>query len=258
MSRTVADEISSVPWYHTIELPGGEATPGYFDLRSIRAKVKIPDLTGKRCLDVGSSNGYWAFEMEKCGASEVVSLDLDDKSKEDWAVGLSGTEHPVGISVRGFEIAKRHLDSKVERFDASIYDITPELVGEYDFVFIGSLLLHLRDPIGGLTALRSVCRGELFSLDGVSPWLTAAHPRQAVYGMWATEWQQWFLPNRAGRRRMLEVAGFTVSERGPLLHQRLGAGYKRPSLRRLRSPRTMALALYHDRVGVPSDWYRAR
>lgn len=258
MSLSVPDEISSVSWYHTIELPGGYVTPGYFDLRSIREKVRIPDLRGKRCLDVGSANGYWAFEMERCGAAEVVSLDLDDKSKEDWAVGLSGTDHPVGISVRGFEIAKRHLGSNVERLDASVYDITPQTVGEFDFVFIGSLLLHLRDPIGGLMAVRSVCRGELISLDGISPWLTVAHPFQAMYGLWATDWQQWFLPNRAGRRRMLEAAGFTVLERGPVLHQRLGAAYRRPSLRRLRSPRMIALALYHDRVGVPSDWYRAR
>lgn len=259
-SSSIQSDVDAIAWYHTIDLPGGVTTPGYVDLRPMRPKVPIPDLTGKRCLDVGSATGYWAFEMERAGAAEVVSFDLDDKDQEDWAVGVKvANEHPADVTVRGFKTAKHHLDSSVHRVDGSVYDLSPGLLGRFDFVFIGNLLLHLRDPIGALMAVRSVCDGPLLSLDVVSPVLSAVHPRQPMYGMWRTQWQQWYLPNRAGRRQQLELAGFRVADRGPILHQKMGEGFLpyRTPLRRIRSPRTMAGALYNRYGGIPTDWYLA-
>ncbi|MEY2406996.1 MAG: tRNA (mo5U34)-methyltransferase, partial [Acidimicrobiaceae bacterium] len=72
-------------WYHTIELPGGVVTPGEYDLRSVVDKVGLPArLDGTRCLDVGTHDGFWAFEMERRGAREVVALDVADPAELDW------------------------------------------------------------------------------------------------------------------------------------------------------------------------------
>jgi hypothetical protein len=61
-------------WYHTIDLPGRGPTPGYFDTRRAPAHVPWPrQLSGGRCLDVGTFDGFWAFEMERRGAFEVVA-----------------------------------------------------------------------------------------------------------------------------------------------------------------------------------------
>ena len=48
-------------------------TEGTFDLRPYVARYGLPtDMTGMRALDVGTWDGFWAFEMERRGA-EVVA-----------------------------------------------------------------------------------------------------------------------------------------------------------------------------------------
>ena len=55
-------------WYHTLELPGGDVTPGIFDLRPYVARYGIPErLDGMRALEVGTWDGFWAFELERRG-----------------------------------------------------------------------------------------------------------------------------------------------------------------------------------------------
>jgi 2-polyprenyl-3-methyl-5-hydroxy-6-metoxy-1,4-benzoquinol methylase len=72
-----SDDVSTHSWYHTIEFPDGSATPGQFDHRDLVPHYGLPeDLAGKRALDVGSGNGFWAFELEKRGA-DVTSLDIE-------------------------------------------------------------------------------------------------------------------------------------------------------------------------------------
>ena len=63
------DYLKSREWYHTIELRPGIETPGWFDVRGVAATLPWPDLTGKRCLDVGTFDGFWAQEMVRRGAS---------------------------------------------------------------------------------------------------------------------------------------------------------------------------------------------
>ena len=81
---------------------------------------------------------------------------------------------------RGFEIAAAAFGSKVEKIEASVYELDPATHGEFDFVFMGSLLLHLRDPIKALECVRSVCRGSLLTIDAVDPWLTLLHPLRPI------------------------------------------------------------------------------
>ena len=49
-------------WYHTIELAPGEVTPGLVDLRAVAPRV-LPARIEGRALDVGTYDGFWAFEM---------------------------------------------------------------------------------------------------------------------------------------------------------------------------------------------------
>src|SRR4029078_12914141 len=70
-------------WYHTIELAPGVVTPGAVDLRAGAARMLPPDLTGRRALDVGTFDGFWAFEMERRGA-EVIALDVERVEAAEW------------------------------------------------------------------------------------------------------------------------------------------------------------------------------
>jgi tRNA (mo5U34)-methyltransferase len=92
-----------------------------------------------------------------------------------------------------------------------VYDLSPASLGSFDVVVCGSLLLHLRDPLRALAAIRSVCAGEFLCTNQVELGLTVLHPHRPVTRLDGTSGvTQWWLPNRAAHRRMLAAAGFAA------------------------------------------------
>jgi tRNA (mo5U34)-methyltransferase len=203
-------------WYHTLELPGAGLTPGWFDLRGCLDKLPWPDVRGKRCLDIGTYDGFYAFELERRGAAEVIATDIPDHEDWDWpaaARARSGKELAtlVGEKGNGFEVARAALGSSVERRMISAYHLTPEELGTFDVIVCGSLLLHLRDPVRALESIRSVCRGSFMSIEEVSLPLSLAQSRRPVADMRFDENRcQWWVANTAGHQRMVQIAGFEV------------------------------------------------
>jgi tRNA (mo5U34)-methyltransferase len=230
-------DAEALPWYHTIDLGGGVVTKGFVDTRSAASRLPFPpSLEGRRCLDVGTQNGFWAFEMERRGAAEVIGIDLADKAERDFPGG-PGADQPQGqdadqdggVSRRGFDLAKEALGSRAEWQPLSVYDLSPDAVGKFDFVFVGSLLLHLRDPVGALERVRGVCRGEVLVFDVVDPIRSVISRRPSALLDGRRVW--WWTPNWQGLRRMIESAGLEVVERGPLTFVPGGAGRQRPGWR---------------------------
>jgi len=71
-------------YYHTMNLPGIGVIPGEWDLRKgVCAYLGHVSVAGKRVLEVGTADGFLAFEMERQGA-EVVALDISEN--EDWDI----------------------------------------------------------------------------------------------------------------------------------------------------------------------------
>lgn len=207
--------VDRLDWYHTLELAPGVITPGWFDTRAAIDRIGFPThLRGKRCLDVGSFDGFWAFNMEQRGAEEVVAIDVLNPDEWDWpvrsapaTVGAIGERKTRGD---GFLVAHEALGSAVQRHEMSVYDLGPDVLGKFDFVYVGSLLLHLRDPIRAIERVRSVCRGEALFVDAVDPELSLLRKRPvAELDGVGRPW--WWKPNVAGLVRMVEVGGFTVS-----------------------------------------------
>jgi tRNA (mo5U34)-methyltransferase len=202
-------------WYHTIELAPGVVTPGWFDLRPVVDRMPWPDVSGLRCLDVGTYDGFLAFELERRGAREVVATDIGGHEDWDWphelrARGSAHLAERAGPKGNGFQIAHEALGSRVERVVTSVYDLSPDSVGRFDVVVCGSLLLHLRDPVGALAAIRSVCDGLLLSAEQVDLPLTLLGPRRPLARVGPGEQLHWWVPNAAAHARMLEAAGFAV------------------------------------------------
>ncbi len=251
-------------WYHTMELAPGVVTPGWFDLRPVIGKLPWPDVRGKRCLDIGTYDGQLAFELERRGAGEVVATDIADHEIWDWperlrARGPGALGELAGPRKgRGFEIARDLLGSSVERHLVSVYDLSPNVIGTYDVVVCGSLMLHLRDPLRALAGIRSVCREIFMSVEQVQLSTSVLCPRRPVFlfdGL--TTMVQWWLPNAAAHRRMIEAAGFDIEEDGRVYSEPFGPAHPPPG----GSPRarlgSVARRLLTGNDGVPHHAVRA-
>lgn len=217
-------------WYHTLDLPGGVVTPGWMDLRPVVDRLPWPDVRGKRCLDVGTYDGFLAFELERRGAASVVATDIADHSQWDWprAMRERGAEYlalVAGEKGKGFEVAREALGSSVEKREISVYELSPEAVGEFDVVVCGSLMLHLKDPVRALEAVRSVCGGAFLSAEQIDPFLTLVSPRRPAMWFRAGNQTQWQIPNVAGLRAMVASAGFRIERTVRPYAVPFGSGY---------------------------------
>jgi hypothetical protein len=127
----------------------------------------------------------------------------------------------------GFALAAAALGSGVRRLDCSVYDLDPADVGQFDFVYVGSLLLHLRDPVGALARVRAVCRGELVVVDAIDVAMTRVLRRRPVASLDGRGRPWWWKPNLAGLVRMVEAAGFAAVGRPGRVRMPPGAGQRR-------------------------------
>jgi tRNA (mo5U34)-methyltransferase len=176
--------VSDVPWFDAV------------DRRPVAAELPWPPLAGKRCLDIGTADGFWALEMERRGAADVVATD----------VGTPFARH-----------ARARIDaveSSVRYEECSVYD----LEGEYDLAFMGWVLQTLDDPIRALKAVRRVAK-QLLVLDTVSvPLLLIPAPLARLDAR--RDGGECFVFNPRGLRKALELAGWRVDAQTGILRER--------------------------------------
>ncbi len=207
-------------WYHTIDVAPGVTTPGWFDLRHALEVMPLPDVAGKRCLDIGTFDGFFAFEMERRGAAEVVAIDLEDHDQWDWPADVRSGENPERWAAfsgppkgDGFRLLADATGSKVEWLPMSAYDLSSASLGRFDVVVCGSLMLHLRDPVRALEAIRSVCEGVLLSSEQIELGLTLLGRGRPLFRLNGSGSEcQWWLANAFGHRQLLQSAGFEILE----------------------------------------------
>lgn len=201
-------EVDRYPWYHTLELGDGIKTKGMFDHAPVLDRYPIPDdLSGKRCLDVATMDGYWAFEMERRGAASVTALDLEDPDQLDWPASLR-PDHDRSMDetkAKRFAMAKQALGSNVERVLMSAYELSPEL-GTFDFVFCGDLLLHLKDPITPVERIHSVCTESAVIANVITRF--RFNDKRALAELDGVDTFSWWTTNLAGLVRIVRAAGF--------------------------------------------------
>jgi len=197
------ERVTQHEWWHTIELAPGVVTPGGWDLNPTSAELPWPDVRGKRCLDVGAADGFWAFELERRGAAEVVATDLPSAFQQKARAR--------------FELARELRGSRVVYEERDVYDLD----GEYDVVVMGFVLQMVRDPLGALEAIRGVCRGHLLLLDTVSLPLSLLPSPLARLDARRNALEH-FVFNRRGMRKAVELAGWTVEAQTGILRDHAG------------------------------------
>jgi tRNA (mo5U34)-methyltransferase len=195
-------------WWHVIEFSNGETAPGAWDLRPLAEQIPWPDLAGKTCLDVGTADGFWAFELERRGAKDVLATDVAGPFQQR--------------SRANFEVARERRGSAVRYEESSVYDLD----GAFDVVFMGYVLQMVEDPLRALRAVHRVCRGHLLLLDTVSLPLTLLPAPLARLDA-RRDGREWFVFNPRGMRKAVELTGWTVEEQTGIL-----AEHVRPAARR--------------------------
>lgn len=208
------------PWYHRIELRPGRFTDGSVFISELAPRLLPERLDGLRAVDVGTFDGAWAFQLEARGASEVLAVDVPSFLDSEWpprnrarlAAEASG-QQPQSR----FELAHALLGSKVRHVESRIYELTPELLGgPVDYAVLSDLLLHLRDPVAGLAAVRGLLApgGRLLVSEQVNLWLSLTNPRRAAASL-QTGWTDycWWEPNAYALREWCHQAGFARPHR---------------------------------------------
>ena len=144
----------------------------------------------------------------------MVGLDAPDRESLDWAAPYRHHAGRFEPHDRQFELAREALGSKVRRELVSVYDVTPERLGTFDLVFVGSILVHLRDPVGALMALRTVSRRDIKIAEEVDRRLDVFRKTGLARFQAMAPYMTWWIANRTCWGEMLEAAGFVHVRHG--------------------------------------------
>jgi SAM-dependent methyltransferase len=207
-------------WYHTMDLPGLGTMHGSWDLRAtIDAYLGNFDFRGKRCLDIGTSSGYLTFEMERRGAAEVVSVDLDPRTYEWEVVPFVDPGYDVAAEIakmqahmlgrqRAYWFTHRLLNSKARAYYGTAYRL-PEALGTFDVVLIGMMLPHVRDPFRVLeqAAARS---SDTIIVTQQAPDISEAYAYFMPDPVTRQPFNAWWSMSEACVERMLGILGFRM------------------------------------------------
>lgn len=139
--------IAEIPyWYHKIPLRDAITTPGWAPL-DVQAYQIPDDLTGKRVLDVGAWDGFWAFEALRRGAKFVIAIDdFSDTCGKATNANRNEEWKTLDLCAKALGYGRGHLNC----YECSVYEVE-EVV---DVVFCFGVLYHLIDPMRALRRLR--------------------------------------------------------------------------------------------------------
>lgn len=136
-------------WFHTFCLDGRALyTPGIARDHRYRIPFFRSDLGGRRVLDVGTFDGFYAFLAEARGASRVVAI--DNEQYVEWVRARFGIELE---GAAGFRTIAELLDSEVVYMRLDAYDLD-RLEGEFDLILCFGMIHRVRDPLGLLEVMR--------------------------------------------------------------------------------------------------------
>ena len=212
--------------------------------------MRFPEsFAGKRVLDIGAWDGFYSFEAERRGASDVLATDSYSWSGDGWG------------SKAGFDFAHAALQSNVRSLQIDVMELSPERIGgSFDVVLFLGVLYHLRHPLLALDLLHEHVTSDLLVFQSMlrgSPAVGSVaddypftetrvferpeYPRlHFVEHKYAGDQTNWWIPNRACMEAMLRSAGFAIeahpvpevfvcrtvpiasAEQDPALHVELG------------------------------------
>lgn len=214
----VAQQIRELgPWFQNMTIDGVDTAPDHFLGDYPRAKwsgfahVLPDDLEGRSVLDIGCNAGFYAMEMKRRGAGEVVAIDHDERYLD---------QARFAARARGFDIDFRQM---------SVYQVA-DLGRRFDLVLFMGVFYHLRHPLLALDLIhehvaddlllfQSLSRGsgtatavaEDYSIDEWDLFDGPDYPKlHFIEHRYAGDPTNWFVPNVGAMEAMLRSAGFAL------------------------------------------------
>ncbi len=241
----VKDFLDNGPWYHTIDFPNGLVSKGVYDHRKFVPMYKIPEsLENMDVLDVGCSDGFFSFEMERRGAKSILSVDIDKVSgpsaiahslihkegldkkyieRQSQHTRFSNLAQKLGLQISlPILMAIKLLDSKVKFQEHSVYELH-KLGRQFDLVFCGDLVEHLKNPIEAVEELSKATKtlaiitiASVATGKRVGPWLSVLNLAPLLKGRVVTYWGDrggtFFHFSAPAFVRLLKASGFSRVE----------------------------------------------
>lgn len=229
-----------ITWFHSFRLPDGDIIRGWKSIETLESEAKIifrDDLSGKSVLDIGAWDGYFSFEAEKRGASDVLATDHFCWSGPGW-----GTK-------AGFDTMHHRLGSSVRSHDVDVMSLTPDEFGTFDVVLLLGVLYHVTDVFRHLEAAAAMCRDHLV-IETVTTLMDDPLPiaRFIEPDEFGGDPTNYWIPNPALLRLMLARFGFSKVEfmltSPPSLAKRLARRLTRPASKRRKSAPRLIVHAY--------------
>lgn len=234
-ARVLIDEVPF--WWHSIMVAPGMVTPGHKTPEQLAHEVEtfsFPDLRGKRVLDIGGWDGFFALHAEELGAAEVAVLDhyvwsIDYKGLAERTPGTDEEERRIAADLpssqfwqpdrlpgkAGFDLVRKLRGSHVGAIVGDFMTIPLEEVGVWDVTLFLGVLYHLQNPLGGLERLAAMTRemaiieSHAVSVGGhAGARLWEFYPRDELGG----DPTNWFAPTAAAFEGAILAAGFSNVE----------------------------------------------
>jgi tRNA (mo5U34)-methyltransferase len=169
--RERVNDLTQVYWHHTIRLLPDVVTNGAKTAAMLEAEraaiLGVIDLADRSVVDVGSWNGYFAFEARKAGASRVIATD-----SYCW-------RHPGFRGRETFELARECLGIDVEAKEIDPTEFPGDMAPVDVVLFLG-VFYHMIDPIMVLRKVASLAT-DLLVIETHVDLLTLGRPAMVLY-----------------------------------------------------------------------------
>jgi len=201
-------------FYHVMEIPGHGLLGESWDLRAgVDDYLGHVPLANQRVLEIGPASGFVTFHMERQGA-EVVSVELGPDS--DWDVVpharldvariLEVRRAGMQMIRNSFWFAHERLGSRARVHHGTAYELPDEL-GRFDLAILGSVLLHMRDPLRALERCARLS-DALVITETYSHELGEGPVARLYPTVDSSQWDTWWSFTPQLLKQFLEVLGF--------------------------------------------------